>query len=274
MLAVAASLAERGADLLGIFEQASTERMMGFCTHLLRFPAKLRDGAAYRAATLRTPYRTGSWIVAAHGGSFLNAVTVSEKGTKRTIECDYLGCAFHLVPNLELPRLFKCQIRAGYVNVNENQETSVADIFCAGEPTGIGGLEKALVEGEIAGLACAGRSATHLLKSRDRHLRFAKHLDQAFALRPELKHLPTPDTFLCRCEDVPLRTLDSMDSWREAKLHTRCGMGPCQGRICGPAVEFLFGWDAEHSRPPLIPARLSTIAIPVKSVPVATEDHQ
>jgi hypothetical protein len=42
-------------------------------------------------------------------------------------------------------------------------------------------------------------------------------------------------------------------SWRSAKLHTRCGMGPCQGRVCGPAAEFLFGWKPESVRPPLFP---------------------
>jgi hypothetical protein len=146
------------------------------------------------------------------------------------------------------------------VEVNDTQETSVGGVFCAGEPTGIGGLEKALCEGEIAGLVCAGQSGAHPFKRRDRQLRFARQLDRAFALRPELKELAAPDTFVCRCEDVRRRALDSMFSWREAKVHTRCGMGPCQGRICGPATEFLFGWNAEHARPPVYPARVSTIA--------------
>ena len=38
------------------------------------------------------------------------------------------------------------------------QRTSVADVFCAGEPTGIGGVELALLEGQIAGLAAGGRT--------------------------------------------------------------------------------------------------------------------
>jgi hypothetical protein len=53
-----------------------------------------------------------------------------------------------------------------------------------------------------------------------------------------------------------------MAGWREAKLHTRCGMGPCQGRICGPATEYLFGWNAGHARPPVFPARVSTLTEP------------
>jgi D-hydroxyproline dehydrogenase subunit alpha len=267
LLAVAASLARKGAQILGIFEQASAARVMTLGVQLLRFPGKLREGAAYRAAARRAPYRTGAWVVDARDDRSLQSVTVSVNGALRTIECDYLGCGFHLVPNLELPRLLQCQIRSGYVEVNDTQETSVRGVFCAGEPTGIGGLEKARCEGEIAGLVCAGQSGAHLFKRRDRQLRFARQLDRAFALRPKLKELVAPDTFVCRCEDVRRRALDSMLSWREAKLHTRCGMGPCQGRICGPATEFLFGWNSEHVRPPIFPARVSTIACAVEISP-------
>lgn len=267
LLAVAASLARKDARILGIFEQASAARVMKFGMQLLRFPGKLRDGALYRAAARRAPYRAAAWVVEAHGDRLLQQVTVSVRGAIRTIECDYLGCGFHLVPNLELPRLLQCQLRSGFVNVSETQETSVHDVYCAGESTGIGGLEKALCEGEIAGLVCAGHSGAHLYKRRDRQARFTRRLDQAFAMRPELKELVAQDTFVCRCEDVQSRALDSMHSWREAKLHTRCGMGPCQGRICGPATEFLFGWNSEHARPPVFPARVSTIACPVEASP-------
>jgi len=264
LLAVAAALARKGAQILGIFEQASAARVAAFGVQLLRFPGKLREGAAYRAAAREAPYRTGAWVVEAHGDRSLRSVTVAVNGAVRAIECDYLGCGFHLVPNLELPRLLQCQVRAGYVEVNDTQETSLRGIFCAGEPTGIGGLDKALCEGEIAGLVCAGQAGAHLFKRRDRQNRFAQQLDRAFALRPELKELAAPDTFVCRCEDVRRRALESMFSWREAKLHTRCGMGPCQGRICGPATEFLFGWNSEHARPPVYPARVSTIACAVE----------
>ncbi len=267
LLAVAAALAKKGAQILGIFEQASAARVMTFGVELLRFPGKLREGAGYRAAARHAPYRTGAWVVEAHGDQSLQSITLSVNGALRAIECDYLGCGFHLVPNLELPRLLQCQIRSGYVEVNDTQETSVRGVFCAGEPTGIGGLEKALCEGEIAGLVCAGQSGAHLFKRRDRQLRFARQLDRAFTPRPELKELVAPDTFVCRCEDVRRRALDSMLSWREAKLHTRCGMGSCQGRICGPATEFLFGWNSEHARPPVYPARVSTIACAVEVSP-------
>jgi D-hydroxyproline dehydrogenase subunit alpha len=260
LLAVSAYLVGKGARILGIFEQASAAQIARFGFQLLRHPGKLRDGALYRVATRSAPYRMGSWVTRAHGQDRLQSITVRVRDEISTIECDYLGFGFHLVPNLELPHLLQCQIEAGFVHVDDRQQTSVEDVYCVGEPTGVGGLEKALCEGEIAGLVCTGQSAAHLLNRRDRYLRFARALDRTFAPRSELNEVATPDTLVCRCEDVSRQALGSMHSWREAKLHTRCGMGPCQGRICGPATEFLLGWNSEHPRPPVLPARLSTLA--------------
>jgi hypothetical protein len=65
---------------------------------------------------------------------------------------------------------------------------------------------------------------------------------------------------ICRCEDVRYSRLQQCGSWRAAKLHTRCGMGPCQGRVCGPATQFLFGWNPESVRPPVFPARVESLA--------------
>ena len=120
LLAVAANLAKKGAQILGIFEQTSASRLARFSFKLLRHPGKLREGATYRAATRSAPYRTGSWVKHADGNGRLQSVTVSLRGNVRTIECDYLGCGFHLVPNLELPRLLQCEVRSGYVHVNGN----------------------------------------------------------------------------------------------------------------------------------------------------------
>jgi NADPH-dependent 2,4-dienoyl-CoA reductase/sulfur reductase-like enzyme len=90
--------------------------------------------------------------------------------------------------------------------------------------------------------------------------RFARQLNAAFALRAELRALAEAGTIVCRCEDVPRAVLEPCATGRTARLHTRCGMGPCQGRVCGPATEFLFGWSVAGVRPPLYPARISTLA--------------
>ena len=43
-------------------------------------------------------------------------------------------------------------------------------------------------------------------------------------------------------------------------LDPRCGMGLCQGRVCGPAAEFLFGWRLDSVRPPIFPVELGHLA--------------
>ncbi len=260
LLAVAAFLARRGALVAGIFEQAPLSRLLRFGVGLLIEPGKLIEGARYRAAALRVPYRTDSWVMRARGDGWIESVTVRTGNAAREIACDYLGCSFHLAPNLELPRLIGCAIEGNSVRVDADQRSSAPNVYCAGEVTGIGGLDKALVEGEIAGLAASGRSAVHLHRKRDRLARFAECMDAAFAPRAELRSLADPSTVVCRCEDVRRDALEGMRSGREAKLHTRCGMGACQGRVCSPATAFLFGWQSESVRPPLTPARIETLA--------------
>jgi D-hydroxyproline dehydrogenase subunit alpha len=260
LLAVAANLARHGARVAGIFEQAPLTRLLRIAAGLVTQPAKLLEGARYRWQTLSAVYRTGSWVTQAHGEDRLRYVTVRIGDTTRKIACDYLGSGFHLVPNLELPRLLGCAIQEGYVRTDRAQQSSVKNVYCAGELTGIGGLEKALIEGEIAGLAAAGSSTAHLASRRTRVLGFACNLDRAFALRAELRNLPDAETIVCRCEDVRYSTLEGMRNGRAAKLQTRCGMGPCQARICAPATNFLFGWESESVRPPILPAAMHALA--------------
>src|SRR4029079_9849661 len=75
----------------------------------------------------------------------------------------------------------------------------------------------------------------------------------------ELRRLARPDTLVCRCEDVAMSRCEGASSIREAKLATRAGMGPCQGRVCGPALRFLHGWPPDSARPPLSPTSLAAL---------------
>jgi D-hydroxyproline dehydrogenase subunit alpha len=268
LLAVASYLRGHGARVSLICEQARWSKLGRFSVALLRFPEKIRQGLQLRKDIRGIPFAASSWAVAAHGKRALEAVTISRAGRSETLECDYLACGFHLVPNSELAALLGCRICNGYVQVNDLQGTTVERIFCAGEPTGIGGVELALIEGQIAGLAAAGRNseAAKLLSKRQRWRRFARVMDDTFCLRPELRNLPSAETLVCRCEDVPYSRLQEHSSWRSAKLHTRCGMGPCQGRICGPATQFLFRWNPDSVRPPVFPARVENLAITPASI--------
>jgi NADPH-dependent 2,4-dienoyl-CoA reductase/sulfur reductase-like enzyme len=263
LLAVAAGLAHAGAVVEGIFEQATLADVARFGLHaLVAQPGKIVEGLGYRLRTRSTAYRPGWWVKRAEGRSRVEQVSVTNGRAERNLNCDWLACGFGLIPNLELPRLLGCRTVAGAVEVDTLQQSSVSDIACVGELTGIGGLDKALIEGEIAGWAAAGRaSEASKLVSRLRRVRdFSLRMERAFALRPELLTLPTPETIVCRCEDVAHGALKRCDSAREARLHTRCGMGACQGRICGAAAEFLYGWKQPSVRPPIFPARVSTLA--------------
>jgi D-hydroxyproline dehydrogenase subunit alpha len=144
--------------------------------------------------------------------------------------------------------------------VDDRQATTIAGVYCAGEPTGIGGVERSLVEGEIAGLSAMGESASRQARSRRAALhRYAQGLGRAFELRDELRTLAGGDTVVCRCEDVRMRDLDPAWTSRQAKLYTRAGMGACQGRICGAALDFVMRWTPDSVRPPIEPARVATL---------------
>jgi NADPH-dependent 2,4-dienoyl-CoA reductase/sulfur reductase-like enzyme len=249
--------------LVMIAEQAPASRIRSFAWKLLGHGKKLLQAMQLRIALAAVPYRTGTWPVRAGGAGKLEWVELTNGRKTWRVECDYLACGFHLVPNSEIAELLGCELRDGFVIVNDFQETTVPNVFCAGEPVGIGGLETALIEGQIAGYAASGKNelARSFLPKRAAARRFAALLEETFALRAELREMPAPDTFVCRCEDVIFARLERRSGWREAKLHTRCGMGPCQGRVCGPAAEFLFGWKVDSVRPPIFPARVESLTL-------------
>lgn len=261
LLATAAALPAHGALVRLVAEQAAHAQLARFGLGLWRYPEKLRQGATLARSLLGVPYLAGCWPVRAEGGERVERVILTDGSRSWTEECDTLACGFHLVPNLEWPRLLGCRLEGGAVWVNAEQETSVASVYCAGEGTGIAGAEAALVQGGIAGLAAAGEEAAarRHLAARARWRRFGAALEAAFAPRAELRRLAAPDTLVCRCEDVPRAALDPHADWRSAKLHTRCGMGACQGRVCGTATEFLYGWENRTVRPPLFPVRVGAL---------------
>jgi NADPH-dependent 2,4-dienoyl-CoA reductase/sulfur reductase-like enzyme len=250
LLAVAAYLRNCGAQIGLVAEQADQAAVTRFGVTLARHPAKLLQAIRLRAGVR---YLTGCWPVSAEPG----AVTLRGGERTWTERCDYLACGFGLIPNTELAMLLGCGIA-----VDELQQTRTAGIYAAGEVTGIGGLDLSIVEGEIAGYAAGGKpdAARPLFAARERHRRFAAALERAFRLRHELTELAADDTMVCRCEDVAVGRVRHYSGWREAKLHTRCGMGACQGRVCGAALEFLLGWKLESVRPPLFPARIRTLS--------------
>jgi len=258
--AVATALRADGARVVGLVEQAPLVRLAGFVAALAPHLGKVAEALGYSVRLVGVPVHTKAWVLAAEGCDHVERVLVTDGRRQWRWDCDVLACAFGLVPNLDLPRLIGCATGQDQVVVDASQETTVPGVFAVGELCGIGGVDQAVVTGAIAGLSAAGRVVPRTLRRRRvRERAFALALARAFALREELRALAGPDTTVCRCEDVTTGRLDPRWSARQAKLYTRAGMGPCQGRVCGPALAFLRGHEADSVRPPLKPVPLSTL---------------
>ena len=269
LVAAAAGLRRAGARVVALVEQAPAARVAAFGVSLARHPGKLAEAIGYAVRLRGVLVRTGVWVREAEGDGRVERVVTSDG---RRLECDVLACGFGLVPNLELARMLGCEATAERVVTDDALQTSVPRVFVAGELCGIGGAGQALVSGAIAGLAAAGARVPGALRRRlARERAFAARLSRAFALRDELRTLARPETIVCRCEDVTLARIGDVtasseqaaarrDRGRQVKLHTRAGMGACQGRVCGPALSFLFDCAADTIRPPLVPVPLALLA--------------
>ncbi|ASL82433.1 MULTISPECIES: FAD/NAD(P)-binding oxidoreductase [Serratia] len=257
LLAVANSVKQAGGEVVLVAEQAPLWRLAAFAGGLWRWPAKLHQ--AFSLMPHR--YRAGSRVLAALGQDRLTSVHVNNGGRQRTIACDRLACGFGLVANIELAMLLGCRIEHGAVAVDHCQQTSQAQIYAAGECTGIGGSELALTEGAIAGYAATGQKekADFMMAQRQRWRRFATATAAAFTLDERMNSLAKPQTLLCRCEDVALEQVRHQPDWNTAKLSSRCGMGACQGKVCAAAARQLLGWPLPPPRVPLTPVRAETL---------------
>jgi len=234
---VAAGLIRAGVRVAALVEAAPPRRAGSIAAGLLRHPALVRQAAGYlrTVAASRTRVLTGRAVIAAHG---TDAVCV--------------GWGF--VPAVEIARSLGCaETRdatrpVSAVAVDADQATSVPGVFAAGEVTGIAGAVAAAAEGAIAGAAAArflGAAGPNRRRER-RRLRAAQRapmgLDRGYPITPRWLDWLTDDTVVCRCEEVPWRqvagTIDAgITDVRAIKGQTRCGMGWCQGRVCGPALQ-------------------------------------
>lgn len=163
-------------------------------------------------------------------------------------------------------------------------ELSVPAIRIAGDGSGIGGAKAAAAQGRIAGVAAAQACGLLDANHRDRLAQpWQRELRQHLAIRPFLDALyrapdghriPADDVTVCRCEEVTAGTL--RDAVRlgaqgpnQAKAFSRCGMGPCQGRLCGLTVTEVIADASRRSpqevgfyriRPPLKPLTVGELA--------------
>ncbi|RKP43839.1 NAD(P)/FAD-dependent oxidoreductase [Trinickia fusca] len=260
LIAALATAREAGARVLAVVEHAPRAAVARFGLSLAATPSKLWQAARLTRGFGGVPYWTDSVVREVRGNGRVEAVTIARGTREMTLACDRVALGYGLVPNLTLAQALGCAVEAEGIVVDDLQRTSVDDVLAAGECTGIGGVELATAEGAIAG-CIAGKVSVpaQLVHERTRWRRFAARVERGFALGEAARAWPTPDTLLCRCEDVPFGEVAAHGSWRDAKLHTRCGMGACQGRICGTAAQTLLGWDMAAPRPPLAPTRIETL---------------
>jgi bacterioferritin-associated ferredoxin len=104
-------------------------------------------------------------------------------------------------------------------------------------------------------------------------LRGRAFIDALYAPAKQFR-VPSGDTIVCRCEEVTARTIIETAALgcpgpNQMKSFLRCGMGPCQGRLCGLTVTELIA-DARgvpprdvgyyRLRPPVKPVTVAELA--------------
>ena len=297
-LKVASQLLEAGADVVNVLEASSTPPVsMENALRSLGHWGKMREGMKYWLTLKKahTPYHHRHLPVRALGAKKLEAVVVAQvnenwevmPGTERTLEADTLCLSYGFVPSSQIPRLLGCRLECrervgGWVTWHdEDQQTSFPGAYVAGEVAGIGGADVALEEGRIAGLAAAralgrtgvdGRRKEQEARKRLARAReFAEVTAGMMQLKPALIDLVTDDTILCRCENVTAKEVagaigrEGDFTLRGVKVHTRAGMGFCQGRMCGHLIARLIAKRTGMSLGAIPP---DTAQAPIKPIPL------
>ena len=273
LLAVAAQLAAAGATVGALVEARSRSELARLAPALVRERTLWGETARILRMTSRLQQHFGATIRRVLPGELVLS-------TGERIPFDTLCVGHGFTPRVELLSQLGCAASREGIQVSSDLETSLPEIFVAGETSGIGGARLALAEGQLAGLVVSDRlrpgsvSARELDRARARRARlrsFARRLFRVY--RPlEPLALADADTTICRCEDVKLAdiasvaALPTVDSTRALKAWLRCGMGACQGAMCGEALRAALGrpdedgWSRPAARPPAGAVSLSAVA--------------
>jgi thioredoxin reductase len=267
-LPVSTQLLKAGAEIVEILEALPARDYFRRFPQLWRHLDKLREAQGYFATLLshRVPWHFGHAVVEARGDGRVEEAVVApldEAGHplvegRRIVAADAVLVNYGFIPSLQVPRLLGCDTSwdddgsCWVVACDADQRSSLNTVFVVGEITGIAGHRVAVAEGRIAGIAAAadlglidaGTRVGRLrqpLRDRARHQSFADHIKRNFAPRPGLYDMMTPETVVCRCEEVTAFSIRALaaewgGSLRAIKQCSRAGMGQCQGRICEAAV--------------------------------------
>ncbi|MPW22661.1 FAD-dependent oxidoreductase [Paraburkholderia sp. CNPSo 3157] len=218
------------------------------------------------------------------------ALHFTTKGTAHCIEADVILLHQGVVPNTQFTQALRASHRWDEAQlcftpeVDAWGELDVPGIFVAGDGAGIVGAQAAALQGTLAGLAVAGQLGALDTPKRDAEaavhrrelasvMRIRPFLDSLYRPR-DVNRIPHDDTTVCRCEEVTAGQVRKFVEQgcigpNQAKAFGRCGMGPCQGRMCGLTVTEVIA-DARNVspaevgyyriRPPITPLSLGELA--------------
>lgn len=291
---LASQLAAAGAEIVAVLD---TTPKRNWTKALAAFPDFLRSpylakGLKLMAQTRRKlRFVSGITGLAATGESKLASVTVERGGTTEAIACDTLLLHQGVIPSINLSNAAGCEHdfdseQHCWVPKLDNWfASSVPGIAIAGDGAGIGGAESAALRGEIAAFDAArrlgrlpqaerDRQAAPIRAELERRLQGRRFLDLLY--KPATQFLaPKDETIVCRCEEVTAGQIRDtarrlgVTGPNQMKAFLRCGMGPCQGRLCGPTVVELISEVRGTSpaetgyyrlRPPVKPVTLAELA--------------
>ncbi len=285
LAAVATGILELGGEVVAVLDQATRRRWIEALPSLLNRPDLLRRGAGWWLMLMRTgvPMRRGADIamVETCDDGLLVRTSAGE-----TFACDALAIGHGLTPSTEITRLLGARHRfapelGGWVSdLDSFGRTSIEGLLVAGDGAGVRGAAAAALAGELAGLTAAfdlerldqasfGAKVKPLHTALVRASRFGSAMAAMMAPRGDDIDALSPETIVCRCEDVRAGelgraiaagavTIDQLKAW------TRAGMGPCQGRICGETVAALLARHAGDREQ----VGMWTARAPLRPVPV------
>mgnify|MGYP002619802734 CR=1 FL=1 len=237
-----------------------------------------------RAVRSAIPIERHVLALQAVGRNRLESVSFRTKGRLHQVPASHLMLHQGVVPNVNLSRalgldhVWNDRLACWEPRVDVWGETSSPGIAMAGDGAGIGGARAAEQQGRLAALQVAATLGRIDNMQRDRLAREPRQI-LARAMRgraffdelyqpPESYRRPSDDTIVCRCEEISARQvretvrLGCMGP-NQMKAFLRCGMGPCQGRMCGLTVSELIAEERGMS-----PAEVGyyRIRFPIKPV--------
>ena len=236
-----------------------TWRAVGTLPEALAMPGALCKGIGWRRALAGQGVkvmRVGN--LAIEGRDRVESVRFTHRGREQSMRASLVLLHEGIVPNAhltlaaQLDHIWDTRQHAFRPAVDEWGATSEPGLLVAGDGAYILGAEAAVESGRIAAFESAYRLGRIHVQHREvlakphraslaRHRRFRNFLDFAFepgaaALRPS-----DPAVTVCRCEEVTVAEIERVIAHgcpgpNQAKAFTRCGMGPCQGRMCATVV--------------------------------------